>query len=125
MFQGPLRPVAVPTPAPQPPIREPFDQTPKRARQDSQLSDRAYRVLAGLEGYCFGDDRESWVTNKTLGRVCGGKGPNAVRQALRELEALGYLRIEPDPTKMRGQRIQLLYLLKRPADVEDLEEAEE
>lgn len=101
----------------QPPSREPshaFDQVSRRARSDGQLSDRAYRVLATIEHYAWGDRRDCWASNRTIGEQSGGVGPEAVRRALRELEARGYLRCEPDPTKARGQRLILLYELKRP-----------
>lgn len=94
--------------------RHGFDRVSKEARADPRLSDRAYRVLATLEGYCWGEDRESWPSNRTLGLKSGGVGPEAIRRALRELERLGYVRIVPDPTKNRGQRIELLYQLRRP-----------
>jgi hypothetical protein len=91
-----------------------FDQVSRIARADKRLSDRAYRVLATIEGYCWGDQRECWASNTTLGDQSGGVGPEAVRRAIRELETLGYLRIEPDKTKGRGHRLVLLYQLKRP-----------
>lgn len=110
---GPMRQVDEPTPDPVE-ARHGFDQVSRIARADPRLSHRAFRLLACLEGYCFGDDRESWVTNRTLGKQSGGIGPNAVRLGLRELEQAGYIRIDPDPSKMRGARIRLLYRLKRP-----------
>jgi hypothetical protein len=83
------------------------------ALKDEALSHRSFRVLISLESYCWGDDRESWPTNRTLGLRAGGIGPEAVRQALRELERRGYLQLVPDTTRWRGSRIVLLYLLKR------------
>ncbi len=91
-----------------------FDQVSRIARADKRLSDRGYRVLATIEGYCWGDRRDCWVSNRTLGEESGGFSPNTVRVALRELERLGYLRTEPDQAKARGQRLILLYTLKRP-----------
>jgi hypothetical protein len=113
MFAGRWRPVddEPTTEAIQP--GEPFDRPPKRARTDTELSHRAFRVLACLEGYCFGEDRESWACNRSIGAASGGIGVNAVRLALRELERLGYILIIPDITRMRGSRIRLLYMLKQ------------
>ena len=91
-----------------------FDQVSRIARADERLSDRAFRVLAAIEGYCWGDRRDCWVSNRTLGHESGGVGPNTVRRSIRELEKLGYLRTEPDKAKARGQRLILLYTLKRP-----------
>ncbi len=108
------RSILVRGPSPDPAPPHSFDQVSRIARADDRLSDRAFRVLAAIEGYCWGDRRDCWVSNRTLGKESGGVGPNTVRRSLRELERLGYLRIEPDKTKARGQRIVLLYTLKRP-----------
>ena len=89
-----------------------FDRTSRVARADPKLSHRAYRVLAAIEGHCWGDRRDCWTSNTTLGLEAGGIGPEGVRRAIRELEKLGYLRIEPDPSKVRGHRLILLYELK-------------
>jgi hypothetical protein len=114
---GKLHPVDQPTPAPE--IADHgFDQVSKQARADPRLSHRAFRVLACLEGYCFGDNRESWACNRTIGKTSGGIGINAVRLALRELEKYGYLEVIPDPSRMRGSRLKLLYRLKRPEQYE-------
>ena len=113
---GNLRPVLEETPDPET-LRHGFVRGSMVALKDAELGHRSFRVLCALEGYCWGDDdRESWATNRTLGRRAGGIGPDAVRLALRELEQRGYVRIEPDPSKMRGSRIILLYQLKRPED---------
>jgi hypothetical protein len=101
--------------------RHGFDQVSRTARVDPRLSHRSFRVLATLESYCFGDARESWACNRTIGQASGGIGSNAVRLALRELEKLGYVRLIPDDRKMRGSRLEILYLLKRP-DRDQLEE---
>jgi hypothetical protein len=113
LFAGRLRPVAEPTTAPAPELHS-FDQVSREARRDPRLSHRAFRVLATLEGYCFGDVRESWACNRTIGQASGGIGINAVRLALRELEKFGYLEVIPDASRMRGSRLKLLYQLKRP-----------
>jgi hypothetical protein len=91
-----------------------FDQVSRIARADKRLSDRGYRVLATIEGYCWGDRRDCWVSNRTLGEQSGGVSAMTARRAIRELEQLGYLRIEEDKTKARGHRLVLLYQLKRP-----------
>jgi len=108
-----LRRVDEPTPDPET-ERHGFDQVSRIARADPRLSHRAFRILSCLEGYCFGDDRQSWASNRTIGKGCGGIGPNVVRLGLRELEQAGYIQIEPDRDKMRGQRISILYQLKQP-----------
>ncbi len=110
---GRLVRVEEPTPDPEL-LRHGFDQVSKVARCDPRLSHRSFRVLCSLEGFCFRDDRQSWVTNRTLGRISGGIGKDAARLALRELEKLGYIRLIEDETKMRGQRIEILYRLKQP-----------
>jgi hypothetical protein len=91
-----------------------FDQVSRVARADRNLSDRGFRLLSAIEGFCWGDDRECWPCNKTLGRHCGGVSADTIRRGLAELVRLGYIRIEPDKTKMRGQRLILNYVLKRP-----------
>ena len=93
--------------------RHGFDRVSRQARADPRLSHKGFRVLAALEGYCFGDDRESWACNRTIGAACGGIGPNAVRLALRELAHLGYVESIPDLSRMRGSRLRILYRLKR------------
>ena len=89
-----------------------FDRTSRVARADPRLGHRAFRVLAAIEGHCWANRRESWTSNTTLGIEAGGIGPEGVRRAIRELERLGYLRIEPDPSKIRGHRVILLYQFK-------------
>lgn len=106
--------------APTRPIHS-FDRPPRPARVDPRLSDRAYRVLVTLEAYCWGESRECWVSNRTLAEQSGGAHPDTIRRALRQLEALGYLTTTPDPSKVRGQRIQLLYDLAGPRPVQDPE----
>ena len=91
-----------------------FDQVSRIARADKRLSDRGYRVLAAIEGYCWGDRRDCWVSNRTFGNESGAVRPRTIRRAIRELEQLGYLRTEPDQAKARGQRLILLYRFKRP-----------
>ena len=98
------------SPDPEPPHN--FDRASRVARSDKRLGHRAYRVLAAIEGHCWEGRRDCWTSNTTLGEEAGGIGPEAVRRAIRELEQLGYLRVEPDPTKARGQRLILLYQLK-------------
>lgn len=107
------RPARGRDPAPTRPVHT-FDRAPRTARSDRELSDRAYRVLATLEAYCWGDSRACWVSNRTIAEQSGGCHPDTIRRALRDLEARGYLRTEPDPTKVRGQRIHLLYDLAGP-----------
>jgi hypothetical protein len=108
---GRLRPVDQPTAAPVP---HPFDQVSRLARADPRLSARGFRVYCTLEGYCFGDDRECWPSNRTIGKNSGGVGPEAVRRALRELEKLGYLEVIPDPRRYRGQRLRITHQLRKP-----------
>ena len=69
---------------------------------------RRSRAIAGATAATAG------FPNRTLGDESGGVSPNTVRIAIRELERLGYLRTEPDKAKARGQRLVLLYTLKRP-----------
>jgi hypothetical protein len=108
---GRLRPVDQPTAAPEP---HPFDQVSRLARADPRLSDRAFRVLCTLEGYCFGDDRECWPSNRTIGQKSGGVGPEAIRRAIRELEKIGYLEVIPDTRRFRGQRLRITHQLRKP-----------
>jgi hypothetical protein len=91
-----------------------FDQVSRIARADKRLSDRGYRVLATIEGYCWGDRRDCWVSNRTLGEESGGVSARTTCRAIRELEQLGYLKTVPDLSKIRGHRLVLLYQLKRP-----------
>ncbi len=84
------------------------------ARRDRRLGHRDFRVLCSIEGRCWGDQRDCWTSNRTLGEESGGIGPEAVRRAIRVLERLGYLRVEVDPSKVRGSRLILLYQLKGP-----------
>jgi DNA-binding transcriptional ArsR family regulator len=98
----------------QEPEGESFDQVPRKARADKQLSATGYRVLAAIEGGCFGSSRRCSLTNGKLGANAGGISHNTVRRALRELEELGYLRVELDKTRFRGQVLVLLYELKGP-----------
>jgi hypothetical protein len=122
MFEtGRLRQVEEATRAPEP---HGFDKVSREARCNCALSHRAFRVLATLEGYCFGDDRESWACNRTIGAKSGGIGPNAVRLALRELERHGYLEIVPDDRKFRGSRLRLLYTMRGPAGSEVYDDRE-
>lgn len=109
---GKLILVRGPSPDPQPPHA--FDQVTRVARADRRLSAQAYRVLATIESYCWGVSRECWTSNRTLGEQSGGVSTTTARRAIHELESLGYLRIEEDKTKARGQRLVLLYELKRP-----------
>jgi hypothetical protein len=102
---------AVPEPEPE---EHTFDKVPRKARSDTKLSARSYRVLAAIEGHAWGESRECWACNRTLGHEAGGIGPEAVRRAIRQLEHLGYLRVEPDPSKMRGSKLCLLYQLRKP-----------
>jgi Helix-turn-helix domain len=90
-----------------------FDQVSRTARADRRLGDRAYRLLAAIESYCWGDRRDCWTCNRILGEQIGGSSPSTVRRAIRELVTAGYLRVEPDATKMRGQRLILLFELAR------------
>jgi hypothetical protein len=103
---GSLRPVESPTPEPG---RHSFARASTIALADEKLGHRSFRVLLALECYCFGDDRESWATNRTIGKRAGGIGPEAVRQGLRQLEQLGYIRLIEDKTRWRGSRIEILY----------------
>jgi hypothetical protein len=91
-----------------------FDQVSRVARADPRVTDRAYRVLATIVSYCWGISGTCFATNRTIGRQSGGVGPEAVRRAIRCLEKAGYLRVEEDNTRMRGQRIILLFKLRRP-----------
>ena len=91
-----------------------FDQVSRVARADDRLSAQGYRVLAAIESYCWGDSRDCWTSNRTLGKQSGGVSATTARRAIHELQKLGYLRIEEDKTKVRGQRLVLLYRLKRP-----------
>lgn len=100
-------------PAPARPVHA-FDRPPRAARLDPELSATAYRVLATIEAHCYGDRRECWPSNRTIGEQSGRISPETVRRALRELEARGYLAIRPDPTKARGQRLTPLYDLAGP-----------
>jgi len=102
------------TPSSDTPEPHAFDQVSRVARADPKLSDRGFRLLAAIEGYCWGDSRECWPCNKTLGRQCGGVSDDTIRRGLVELVKLGYLKIIPDKTKMRGQRLVLNYVLRRP-----------
>lgn len=95
-----------------------FTRASLPALQDPRLSHRNFRVLAALESYCWGRDRDSWPCNRTLGLRAGGIGPNAVRQALRELEALGYLESIPDIRKFRGSRLEIRYQFRRSAEAD-------
>jgi hypothetical protein len=90
-----------------------FDQVSRVARADPRVTDRAYRVLATIESYCWGESRSCFATNRTIGTQSGGVGPETVRRAIRCLEKAGYLRVEEDKTRMRGSRIVLLYKIRK------------
>jgi hypothetical protein len=111
--ESPRRLIQVDAPTPEPEGHA-FDQVSRVARADPRLTGSAYRILATIEGYCWGDRRDCWACNRTLGAQAGGIGPEQVRRCLRQLESAGYLKIEPDPSRKRGNRLILLYELKKP-----------
>lgn len=107
---GRLQLVRGPSPDPEPTYT--FARLPLAAWDDPRLSDRAFRVLFAIERHCWGDRRECWATNATLAGRSRRVSHDTIGRGLRELVDLGYIRVEPDPTKARGQRIVLLYRLK-------------
>ena len=80
---------------------------------NSEISDNAFRVYSVLCRYADKIDGSCWPSIKSIGQKCG-KSPSTVKRALKELEKIGAIVIDPRYND-DGQTSNLYTIIYNPA----------